>query len=140
MDKALFKKVCQVILVGARKSKIFFIDRRGIVMRMILSVIIGLLIVLSSPAAIHCQGDTLVDNIKTLDGNVASVDVQNSQITVKSSEVFTFFVPSNAKIINADGFEIRLSDVNAGNYVTVDYFNDKSGAHIMKGMEVEYNS
>jgi len=80
-----------------------------------------------------------VGNAKTIDGNVISVNIQNSQIVVKSSEVMTFFVPSSAKIINMDGFDIQLSDVNVGNYVTVDYSDDRSGLHTIKGMEVEYN-
>jgi len=88
---------------------------------------------------VYCQGDSLVDNMKTIDGNVVSVNSQNSQIVVKASEVMTFSVPSSAKIINADGFDMQLSDVNVGSYVTVDYSDDKSGNHILSGMEVEYN-
>jgi hypothetical protein len=74
--------------------------------------------------------------MKTVDGNVVSVDSQGSKITVKAAGVMTFSVPSDAKIVNADGFGVQLSDVNAGNYVTVDYCDDKAGNHIMKGMEV----
>ena len=108
-------------------------------MKTILSISVALLVIFASGVPVHCQGDSLVDNTKTIDGSVVSVDGQNSQIVVKSSEVMTFSVPSSAKIVNADGFGMQLSDVNAGNYVTVDYRDDKSGNHIMKGMEVEYN-
>ena len=75
----------------------------------------------------------------TIDGDVLSVDSQNSRIVVKASEKIIFSVPSGAKIVNTDGFGIQLSDVSAGNYVTVDYHDDRSGLHIMDGMEVEYN-
>ena len=108
-------------------------------MKAILSICVVLLIIFASGAPVRCQGDSLVDDMKTIDGDVVSVDIQNSHIVVKASEIMTFSVPSSAKIVNADGFGMQLSDVNAGNYVTVDYRDDKSGLHIMKGMEVEYN-
>jgi len=108
-------------------------------MKTIPAICVTLLIIFASSVLVHCQDDSLVDDMKTIDGDVVSVDSQNSQIVVKASEVMTFSVPSSAKIINADGFSIRLSDVSAGNYVTVDYRDDKSGFHIINGMEVEYN-
>ena len=108
-------------------------------MKTILSICVALLIIFASSVSVHCQDDSLVDDIKTIDGDVVSVDSPNSHIVVKASEIMTFSVPSDAKIVNADGFGIRLSDVSAGNNVTVDYSDDKSGNHIMKGMEVEYN-
>ena len=108
-------------------------------MKTMLSVCVALLMILVSSVPVYCQDDSIVDNMKTVDGNVVSVDNQNSQIMIKTYEDMTFFVPSDAKIINADGFNMALSDVNVNNYVTVDYRDDKSGRHIMKGMEVEYN-
>lgn len=109
-------------------------------MKTTLFICIASLIILASLAPVHCQGDdSLVDDMKTIDGYVASVDGPNSQIVVKSSEAMTFFVPSSAKIVNADGFGMRLSDVNVGNYVTVNYRDDGSGSHIMEGMEVAYS-
>ena len=107
-------------------------------MKRILSIAFALYIISASIVPAHCQDDPLLEGMKTIDGNVVSVDFQNSQIVVKSSQIMTFSVPSDAKIVNADGFDMRLSDVNAGNYVTVDYRNDKSGLHVMRGMEVEY--
>jgi len=79
-----------------------------------------------------------VEGVKTIDGNVVSVDAPNSEIIVKSSETMTFSVPSSADIIDSDGFSIQLTDVVTGNYVTVSYTNDKSGRHVMSGMQVEY--
>ena len=108
-------------------------------MKTILSICVVLLVMFVSGVSVHCQGDSLVDNMKTIDGNVVSVDSENSKIAVKTYEVMTFSVPEEAKIVNADGFGMQLSDVNAGDYVTVDYSNDKSGLHIMKSMEVDYN-
>lgn len=108
-------------------------------MRTILSICAALIIMAALPLAARCQSDSLVENTKTVDGDVVSVDIQNSRITVKSYEVMIFSVPSDAKIVNADGFGIQLSAVNSGNYVTIDYKDGKSGNHIMQGMEVEYN-
>jgi hypothetical protein len=86
----------------------------------------------------YCQNDDVVSG-KTIDGNVVSVDSQKSQIVVKASELMTFLVPSDAKIVNSDGFGMQLSGVVAENYVTVDYHDDSSGNHIMDSMEVDYN-
>lgn len=108
-------------------------------MKTIISMCAALLIMFASSVSVHCQDDSLVEGMKTIDGNVISVDIQNSQIVIETSEVMTFSVPSDANIVNADGFGIQLSDVGVGDYVTVNYSNDKSGNHIMKGMEVEYN-
>ncbi len=107
-------------------------------MKRMIFVCVVLFGVLACVASVHCQSDSLVDDMKTIDGNVVSVDIQNSKIVIKSSEVMTFFVPSDAKIVNTDGFNMQLSDVDAGNYVTVDYRNDGSGLHVMAGMEVSY--
>ena len=109
-------------------------------MKTILSVFVVLLVMSASGVSVHCQGDSLVDNMKTIDGDVVSVDIQNSQIVVKAYEVVTFSVSPDAKIINADGFGIQLSDVKIGNYATIDYYDDKSGKRMLTGMEVEYRN
>ena len=107
-------------------------------MKTVFSICFTSLIIFASAVSVYCQGDSLVDNAKTIDGNVVSVDSQNSKIVVKASEVMTFSVPSSAKIVNTDGYSMQLSDVNTGNYVTVDYHDDRSGLHIMNGMQVKY--
>ena len=109
-------------------------------MKAILSICVVLLIIFASGAPVRCQGDSLVDDMKTIDGDVVSVDIQNSHIVVKASEVITFSVPSSAKIINADGSNIQLSDVKIGSYAAIDYYDDQSGKHMLTGMEVEYRN
>lgn len=84
----------------------------------------------------NCQDDVTG---KTIEGRVISVDAQNSQIIVKTFESIIFSVPSNAKLINSDGFDIQLSDITPGNYVSVDYYDDPTGHHIVTNIEVEYN-
>ena len=110
-------------------------------MKMVICVAVILLAILTSGVLAYCQGDPLVGDIKTVDGTVISVSENspNSRIVVKAAEAMTFYVPIGAKLVNADGFAIQISDVSSGNYVTIDYYDDKSGNHIMKGMEVEYN-
>ena len=108
-------------------------------MKTVLSICVVLFIIFALSVPVHCQGDSLVDDIKTIDGNVVSVDIRNSLIVVKSSKAMTFSVPSDAKIVNADGFGIQLSDVKIGSYATIDY-RDQSGKHMLTGMEVEYRN
>jgi hypothetical protein len=109
-------------------------------MKTILSACIVLIIIFTLSVLSHAQNDSLVDNMKTVAGNVVSVDSQNSQIVVKTYEIMTFSVPSNAKIVNADGMDIELSDVVKGSYVSIDYKDDKAGKHIVKGIGVDYNN
>lgn len=109
-------------------------------MKMMLSISIILFTILISGVFIYCQSDSLVKDIKTIDGYVASVDIQNSNIAVKASEVMTFSVPSSAAITNADGFSIQLSDVKIGSYATIGYYDEQSGKHVLIGMEIEYKN
>ena len=85
----------------------------------------------------YCQDEDVVPGM-TIDGSVVSVDASKSQIVVKSSDVMTFFVPSNAEIVDDNGLDMQLSGVVAGNYVTVDYHDDSLGKHITESMEVAY--
>lgn len=74
----------------------------------------------------------------TVSGRVVSVDPQASVIVIRTMENMVFSVAPNAKIVNSDGFDIRLSDINPGNYVSVDYYDDRSGKHIITNIEVDY--
>lgn len=109
-------------------------------MKIVVSICVALLVVFALSVSVHCQDNSLVDNMKTADGDVISVDIPNSQIVIRSSEVMTFSVPLDADIIDKNGFGIQLSDVNVGNYVTVGYHDDKSGLHVMNSMEVAYTN
>ena len=103
--------------------------------RIMALVIIFAAIAIILAASTYCQDD----NIKTVDGRVVSVDPQNSQIVVKVLDNMTFSVPSGAKVTNSDGFDIQLKTINTGNYVMVDYYDNASGAHIARNINVEYN-
>lgn len=101
-------------------------------------VAVVLLLMAFFVSAAYCQDDA--ETLKTVDGSVISVDPQNSIISVHATEDFTFFVSPGARITNADGFSIQLSDINAGNYVMVGYYNDASGRRIANNINVEYNN
>lgn len=76
--------------------------------------------------------------VKTIDGKVVSVDPQNFKITVKMVENLTFSVGPKTKITNSDGFTIELSSIKPDSYVMVEYYDDKTGAHIARIINVEY--
>lgn len=102
-----------------------------------LCVIFFIVFVMSAGLA-HCQDDTAAV-VKTLEGRVVSVDPQGFNITIKTYENIVFSVPLSAKLTSQDGFDIQLSDINTGNYVTVDYYDNRAGEHIAKNINVEYN-
>ena len=104
-----------------------------------IAMIIFAIICIMTAVPAHCQYDNPAPNLRTIGGTVTAVDSQNSQITIKTTETFIFSVPSGAKIINKDGFDIQLGDINPGNYAMVDYYDDRSGNHIAKNIEIEYN-
>jgi len=95
-----------------------------------------LLAIIFSVSQAYCQNDAT----KTVGGSVVSVDTQNSVIVIKTSEIFKFFVASDARITDQDGVDIELSDINPGNYVMIGYYDGRSGDHIAKNINVEYNS
>ena len=100
-----------------------------------LAVVAILLAMIFSASQVYCQDDSM----KTIDGRVVSVDPQASVIVVKTSEVFTFSVASGAQITNQDGLDVQLSDINPGNYIMIGYYDNRSGNHIAKNINVEYN-
>lgn len=102
----------------------------------VLTAILLIIIAAFTCTPLFCQDGP---DIYTIDGTIESIDIQNSKIVLKSTETFTFHIPSGAKIINSDGFDIQLSDISIGNYATVDYYSDNSGKNIVKNMEIEYN-
>jgi hypothetical protein len=103
------------------------------------------MILMLSCVSLYCQDNTPIYDqdgsnsiVKTIDGRVTSVDPQNFKISVKMVENLTFFVRPGTKITNSDGFSIELSSIKAENYVMVEYYDDKSGAHIARSINVEY--
>ena len=100
---------------------------------------ITLLVIFASCVPLYCQDKYDAVSGMTIGGRVVSVDPEKSQIVIKSATVMTFTVPQNSSIINDDGDSMRLSDVEVGHYVTVDYNDDPAGNHNMELMEVEYN-
>ena len=74
--------------------------------------------------------------LMTVAGKVTKVDASRSTITVKLANESTFSVPSSTPII-CDAKDIRLSDVETGQYVTVEHYKDPSGNLIATNITVE---
>jgi len=94
---------------------------------------------LVSGAAAYCWENAFNEDprIETVEGRVSNVDVQRSRITIKSVDTMTFLVPLNARVVQ-DIYDMKLSDVKAGDYVTIDYLDDPSGKHEAKTITVHY--
>lgn len=99
-------------------------------------IMIAVIAVMAAGPA-YCQGD---EALETISGTVISVDPQNAQIVIKSIETLTFSVSADAQIVDKDGLDIELSDIKPGTYAMVDYYDDSEGRHIIKNIEIEYNS
>ena len=89
-------------------------------------------------AAAYCDDYYNGPSLKTIDGRVVSVDTLSSKITVSSVNNITFYVPTKT-VIKEDVFDINLSDLKAGDYVTVDYRDDDSGRHNAQTITKHYS-
>ena len=85
-----------------------------------------LVIAIFFTAAAYCDDYYDGPPLKTIDGKVLAVDTLSSKITIDAVNVITFHVRINA-VIKQDVFDIKLSDIKVGDYVTVDYYDDGSG-------------
>jgi len=62
---------------------------------------------------------------RTFEGTVTAVDIGNSSLTVKGVTDLTFPITGDTKFTK-DINDIKLSDIKAGDYVSVDYQRDGS--------------
>jgi len=92
-----------------------------------------------SAGTVRCQDDAGAV-VKVVEGDVVSVDPQGFSIVVKTYKNTVFSVPADAKLTNEDGFAIQLSDIDPGNYVTVEYYDASTGGHIAKNINVGYKN
>ena len=89
-------------------------------------------------AAAYCDDYYEGPPLKTIDGRVSSVDTLSSKITITAVNDVTFYVPISA-VIKQDVFDIKLSDLKAGDYVTIDYNNDSSGKRVAQQIVKHYS-
>ena len=89
-------------------------------------------------ALVYCDDYYDGPPLKTIDGKVVSVDTLSSKITINSVNDITFYVLIST-VIKQDVFDIRLSDLKAGDYVTVDYRDDESGRHNAEAITKHYS-
>lgn len=59
----------------------------------------------------------------TFSGEVTSVDLDKSVVTVKNAITVAFPVTADT-VLSKGGFDIKLNDINVGNYVTAGYYDN----------------
>lgn len=88
----------------------------------------------------YSQDDMFDENLRTFDGKVVSVDIGGSTLKVAgAAETVTFPISPDTKF-DSDIFDIELSDLKTGNYVTVGYLV-QPGKNTVKTLRVtvDYN-
>ena len=95
-------------------------------------------IAVSFAAAAYCDDYYEGPPLKTIEGRVVSVDTLASKITVTEVNNITFYVGIDTSI-KQDVFDIKLHDLKAGDYVTVEYRDDDSGRHNAVSIVKHYN-
>lgn len=74
----------------------------------------------------YAQDDAPPREMMTVDGKVASVDVADSTITIKAGNELTFSISPDASLVSGI-YDIKLSDIEPGNDVSVEHYQDPSG-------------
>lgn len=101
-------------------------------------VIIAVFMILSVTIAselCHCQNnyDSSDEDLRVFDGKVVNVDTYKSILTVKGVGQIDFPITSDTSI-QSDLYDIKLSDIDLGDYVTVQYY--RSGSESRSPMKV----
>jgi len=104
------------------------------------SKIIALVLVtlLSVSVMVDCRAQENAEELElmTVDGKVTGVDVSRSTITIKAANELTFSVPAKTAIMEGI-YDIKLSDIEADDYVTIEHYKDPSGMLIATKITVE---
>jgi len=66
------------------------------------------------------------ENLRTFQGTVTAVDLAASTISAQATISAVFPISSDTSLKKND-IDIKLSDINIGDYVTIDYYHDGSG-------------
>ena len=87
--------------------------------------------------ASYCDYDAPDDEFVVFDGRVAAVDVGGSTLTVKGADTIRFPVSGETKLVK-DIYDIKLSDISDGDYVTVEYYKGPGGPSRVTKVTVAY--
>ncbi len=99
---------------------------------------IVVLFVFLAVAPACCQYEEKDDNLLVFDGKVVSVDVGKSLVTVTGTDTIVFPVSRDTRL-QKDVFDIKISDIQTGDYVNVGYYKDAEGALKCVSITVEYD-
>ncbi len=105
-------------------------------MNKIVALTLTMLLSISIISDCHPQNYIEGQEVVTVDGRVVKVDASHSTITIKAVNKLTFSVPMYTPI-TSDIYDIKLSDIEPGDDVTVEYYEDPSGKLIATGIAVQ---
>jgi len=87
--------------------------------------IILLTVLIGTAAAAPLYSEDISDNpdARVFEGKVTNVDYGGSTLTVQGGVVITFRISRDTKLVR-DTYDIRLLDINPGDYVAVSYVRE----------------
>ena len=93
----------------------------------------ALIILAAIMSSALCYGQNRYDDsdqeLRTFDGRVVNVDTGKSVLTVKGIAEIDFPITSDTSL-RSDIYDIKLSDIDAGDYVTVQYYRSGSESRL----------
>ena len=88
---------------------------------------------------VYCEVEYKDEDLRIYEGRVTNVG--RSDLTVKGALDIKFQISLDTKIYDADNEDAKLSDIDAGDYVTVEYYrqgqDSRKPAKVLK-VRVEY--
>lgn len=100
--------------------------------KMAKAIITAAVILIASAMAIgpsNCEDKFAEEDLRVFDGTVTAVDVSGSSLTVKGATEITFPISLDTQL-TSDIYDIKLSDVDIGDYVTVQYYRRGSESRV----------
>lgn len=98
-------------------------------------IVLFIMLQILAPEAALCQEVHNGRQIQFIQGEVAAVDWAGSKLVVRwfdnetlSNDEINFFVPDGAKVTKGNETVMGFAEIQVGDRVTVEYYNDSPGA------------
>lgn len=104
-----------------------------------IAAILAIMICAAVVTPCYCQDEAKGRELKTIEGYVTMVDDHKSQIKIRGIKNTVFSVDKDATITE-DANDIKLSDIDKGDYIAVEYYDEPSGSAVATSIEIQYKA
>ncbi|MDD5422369.1 MAG: hypothetical protein WC592_07750 [Candidatus Omnitrophota bacterium] len=105
-----------------------------------IAVVLTVMMCAAAATPCYCQDEAEGRELMTVEGYVTTVDDRGSQIKIRGIKNTGFSIDKNATITAEDASDIKLSDINKGDYVAIEYYDEPSGSSVVTSIAVQYKA